>query len=174
MCQQQVNRWYWKCADCLRVAVATEQLGKVQCGACGGSMACMGQVMGARLGRNEVRCACDARCTGALGPNCECSCGGVNHGTGAVVSVVRDLGPIPVLSGGSGPKCRAIAAEYRAAREVVLGEYQAINARRRAGWIEQAAYARWCLLGRILSKASESKSHAGRMKILRSVLVVNV
>ena len=23
---------------------------------------------------------CDARCTGAKGPSCECSCGGVNHG----------------------------------------------------------------------------------------------
>ncbi len=25
---------------------------------------------------------CDARCTGARGPNCECSCGGANHGAG--------------------------------------------------------------------------------------------
>ena len=23
---------------------------------------------------------CDARCTGATGPNCECQCGGANHG----------------------------------------------------------------------------------------------
>jgi hypothetical protein len=23
---------------------------------------------------------CDARCTSAKGPNCECSCGGANHG----------------------------------------------------------------------------------------------
>ena len=26
---------------------------------------------------------CDARCTGARGPNCECSCGGANHGIAA-------------------------------------------------------------------------------------------
>lgn len=25
---------------------------------------------------------CDARCEGARGPNCECSCGGANHGAG--------------------------------------------------------------------------------------------
>lgn len=25
---------------------------------------------------------CDARCTGARGHNCECSCGGANHGAG--------------------------------------------------------------------------------------------
>ena len=24
--------------------------------------------------------ACDARCTGARGPSCDCSCGGANHG----------------------------------------------------------------------------------------------
>lgn len=23
---------------------------------------------------------CDSRCTGAIGPNCECQCGGANHG----------------------------------------------------------------------------------------------
>lgn len=26
-------------------------------------------------------CPCDKRCTGARGHNCECSCGGVNHGS---------------------------------------------------------------------------------------------
>lgn len=26
---------------------------------------------------------CDARCQGATGPDCECSCGGRNHGRGA-------------------------------------------------------------------------------------------
>jgi hypothetical protein len=25
---------------------------------------------------------CDARCTGARGPHCDCSCGGTNHGAG--------------------------------------------------------------------------------------------
>jgi hypothetical protein len=27
-------------------------------------------------------CPCDARCTNARGHNCECSCGGANHGSG--------------------------------------------------------------------------------------------
>jgi hypothetical protein len=39
----------------------------------------------ARVTGNTVRGqvsdhACDARCMGAVGPNCECSCGGRNHG----------------------------------------------------------------------------------------------
>jgi len=25
---------------------------------------------------------CDSRCTNAVGPNCDCSCGGKNHGSG--------------------------------------------------------------------------------------------
>ena len=28
---------------------------------------------------------CDARCMGATGPNCECSCGGKNHGAAHAV-----------------------------------------------------------------------------------------
>lgn len=35
---------------------------------------------------------CDARCTGAKGPNCECSCGGKNHGNDFMVGVTADLG----------------------------------------------------------------------------------
>lgn len=30
---------------------------------------------------NGSRHKCDARCTSAKGNNCECSCGGVNHGS---------------------------------------------------------------------------------------------
>lgn len=167
------NRWYWKCDDCLRVCASNEQLDSAKCGACDGSMSLMGQVIGARLGRNEVRCACDGRCTGATGPSCECSCGGINHGTGAVVGVVRDLGPIPVLSGNS-PKFRLIADEYRAASEVVRAEYRALGELKRAGWLERSKYDRWYRLGYVLHKARESKSHAGRMKLLRSVIVVGV
>lgn len=31
-------------------------------------------------GRVVESVACDARCTGARGPKCDCSCGGANHG----------------------------------------------------------------------------------------------
>lgn len=37
-------------------------------------------------GRKVETVPCDARCTGARGPNCECSCGGANHGHGNAVS----------------------------------------------------------------------------------------
>lgn len=31
-------------------------------------------------GRYSADHVCDGRCMGATGPNCECSCGGANHG----------------------------------------------------------------------------------------------
>lgn len=33
-------------------------------------------------GRFNAEVKCDARCTGARGHNCECQCGGKNHGAG--------------------------------------------------------------------------------------------
>jgi hypothetical protein len=33
-------------------------------------------------GKYSAQHQCDARCLNALGPNCECSCGGENHGRG--------------------------------------------------------------------------------------------
>lgn len=40
---------------------------------------------GARMKVQTIRATltegvCDSRCMGALGPDCQCSCGGVNHG----------------------------------------------------------------------------------------------
>lgn len=32
------------------------------------------------LGSHSDKHTCGARCTSAVGPNCECSCGGENHG----------------------------------------------------------------------------------------------
>ncbi len=56
----------------------------------------MGCVMDTQwIARLEHRCACDARCTGATGPNCECSCGGKNHGTGRVVEIAVPVARVP-------------------------------------------------------------------------------
>jgi hypothetical protein len=35
---------------------------------------------------------CDSRCMNAIGPNCDCSCGGANHGRGHHVELRFDLG----------------------------------------------------------------------------------
>jgi hypothetical protein len=38
-------------------------------------------------GKYSPRHRCDARCLNAMGPNCECSCGGENHGRGHQVEL---------------------------------------------------------------------------------------
>lgn len=86
-------RTYLRCRDCLTTVVVE---GKVAanptCAACGGTFARVGVVKAARVFRLEERCACDGRCTNAPGPSCDCSCGGVNHGTGRVVTVEVEIG----------------------------------------------------------------------------------
>lgn len=58
----------------------TEYGGDVEMGICGGC----GKIMSYGQLKAVLRpeCPCDTRCTGARGHNCECSCGGANHGTG--------------------------------------------------------------------------------------------
>ncbi len=37
-------------------------------------------------GRYSAHRRCDARCENAVGPSCECQCGGANHGRGYLIS----------------------------------------------------------------------------------------
>lgn len=49
-----------------------------------GLCSCCGKAMtyGKLEGHYDPTHKCDARCTSARGHNCECQCGGVNHGAG--------------------------------------------------------------------------------------------
>lgn len=49
-----------------------------------------------RLVEEGQAAPCDGRCTNAVGPTCDCVCGGRNHGTKALVTVSFDRGPVPV------------------------------------------------------------------------------
>lgn len=63
------------------------------------------------------------RCTGAVGPSCDCPCGGVNHGSGLLV-LVEATTTVPRLTPpGDGAAARARAEAYRAA---VAGAVSAI------------------------------------------------
>lgn len=59
-------------------AAYVNHMGSRRCAGCG-SMLSINELCGAR--NNAV--PCDARCTGAKGHQCECSCGGENHGATA-------------------------------------------------------------------------------------------
>lgn len=94
-----MNRFYYKCPDCLSV-IATEtrfNSGEIVC-ACQGKYRFMGEVFLSRIVHKHETPICDGRCTHAAGPTCDCQCGGVNHGTGLTVTVIRDAGGIPRVS----------------------------------------------------------------------------
>jgi hypothetical protein len=54
----------------------------LRCGRCGRHLR-IGQIRG----RYSARKACNATCTDARGHDCECQCGGKNHGAGYSVAV---------------------------------------------------------------------------------------
>jgi hypothetical protein len=122
----KVHRWFLRCLDCLAVTAVAEdptttiywqgrrlyaQNTAPKC-ECGGSNDIMGRVGSKdRFTALSLRCPCDSRCTHATGPNCECSCGGANHGTTRVVCVKVDAGGVPRTQGAN----LAAAQEFRAA-----------------------------------------------------------
>lgn len=55
----------------------------------------MGKVARNRLINFMFASPCDGRCTNARGPNCDCQCGGKNHGGQRVVEMQIDTGPVP-------------------------------------------------------------------------------
>lgn len=157
------SRHFWKCPLCLTVA-ATEGNGisSLNCGHCQLAMNYMGRVTGDRLTRTEERCQCDARCTFAVGPNCDCQCGGVNHGSQMLVTVTVDAGPVPVAQ--VKPTAQALWD---------LKEYQALRAKLQAELKQKqddrTAINRCRLITGALWKAATMTSHAGRMKTLRAI-----
>ena len=88
--------YYHKCLDCLTPFASTEK--KIDLCDCDGPVVFMGVVHGDKYIKHENRPACDGRCTHAHGPSCDCACGGVNHGTGRVVSVVVNEGVVKVVN----------------------------------------------------------------------------
>lgn len=182
------NRWYWRCTDCLSVVAIEQDMtggrnalvnGKWEYVSnapkceCGGRFTLMGKVQRARLVLSHERCACDHKCTNATGPNCDCSCGGVNHGTGRVVTVVTDEGGVPTVRGAD----MAVAEEFRAARKAAkerlallpfaddyaAGRYIA----------ERSAWERLRNAHRDYSAAKAYKTHKRRMAALAAVGTVS-
>ncbi len=157
------TRHFWKCPLCLTVA-ATEAstVANLQCGHCKIAMNYMGRVSQNRLVKTEERCQCDARCTFATGPNCDCQCGGVNHGSRMLVEVTVDAGPVPVAN--VRPTAQALwdLKEYQNLRATMQQELRTAQDNRQHGTAQRISGA--------LFKAANMTSHAGRMKTLRSAL----
>lgn len=174
-------RWYVRCRDCVEPFVVVlprgEQpwrLAEATC-ACGGKLEVMGSVRDMRGGtweRTEHISVCDDRCTCAVGPKCECPCGGANHGTGRTVEVVREVGAVRLATCPEAARVRG--AEYRAALEAararITARYGDVRARKAAGeYLDGDTYWGFRHAGEALTKAARLRTHKGRLKALAAV-----
>lgn len=166
------QRWFYRCRDCLTVcAVRGSKLPELEC-SCGGRFETMGMVQRHRLVLTGLECPCDGRCTGAVGPSCDCQCGGENHGTGALVRVTYDAGPVPRIVAPDADQRIARAAEYRAALatadaaiEAKLGDTMRTMAA--GGWISDRGLWERCYRARkARAHACGLKTHGGRLRAL--------
>ena len=170
------QRHFYRCRDCLELTVIDgEQLRELACD-CGGYADYMGHVHGDRLRRDEIESVCDARCTHAAGPFCNCSCGGVNHGTHRVVTVHYDGGAIPRVTARAdlATRCaqvadwqRAIAEARERANAITGGAYNRIMT---GAWVENKAQWRQAYdLRTAIGKASRYQIHKRRMTALAAI-----
>jgi len=182
------KKFFYRCEDCLTVAVTLEKLPGVivnhnsgvyryaTCDACGGNCEYMGQVQGTSLVHTAYACACDGRCTGALGPSCDCSCGGENHGTGRVVEVVTSGQGLPRLMT---PKDAAVKAEtfralYALVNDAWKGRYGYVTKLKAAGDYlgggNYGTYLEGQQARKLMLKAKSMATHGGRNKRLKALL----
>lgn len=141
-------RHFYRCTLCLSVACTEKKISTYvdeagwtrhgKCGACDGNLEYLGETKGDHLTQVQYLCPCDSRCTNAPGPNCDCRCGGENHGTGRLVAVEVDAGGVPRLK--VTPEARKVADEFIALRDTVWDAYDAkygdVNEMKAAGeWI---------------------------------------
>lgn len=157
---------FFKCNDCL---TSFTSLVKVDLCACGGKVECMGTVKGDKYIRTEERCACDKRCTHALGPSCDCVCGGENHGTGRVVEIVIESGVARSASVDNVALGRA--AEFRRTRDDALRAYKqrwgsVDEAKQRGEFIPKDTWLAWRKAQEALETACKGKVHSNRIKQL--------
>lgn len=172
-----MTRAYYRCEDCLTIAAA-EAVAELncQCGLCGGRVECMGLVRGERLVKSALECPCDGRCTSARGPNCDCHCGGKNHGSGLLVRVVRDVGPVPRFLMPPSRKAAAIAAEWRRGYAAVLAAIAEYERRKRDGERiggDRPAYEalrHYMQLWEAKTRLRCSRCHKSRMKLIYKLL----
>ena len=172
-------RHYYRCVDCLSVVVADDKIRPVQippsyaysygeCGACGGRIEYLGEVCRDHWQRRELRVPCDARCTGAIGPHCECQCGGENHGSNRLVEVVVETGKLPrlMVPGDAGAKGEAYRELLRAVRSAHDGRFDRVFQLKRNGvYLSPPDWYHFCegqRFNRRILEARELRSHAAR------------
>jgi hypothetical protein len=123
-------------------------------------------------------CACDERCTNASGPNCDCSCGGKNHGTRKTVQVEIYMGKVKILSQVDA-KSLARAAEFRQAKKEAEERFNLVHGQnaesiRQGVWIDRSIYFKTLSARKELNKAIGLKVHKTRIDRLKSLFQITV
>jgi hypothetical protein len=174
-----MRRHYYRCSDCLVPMVMEHGISSgnpLPACACGGKLRYIGIVRRHRVVRLEDHAVCDARCTNAPGPNCNCRCGGEHHGSGRIVTVVAaDLGP--AIATALDPEQQITrATEYRAAKAELDAAVLSCRlawafADRRAGAYiaDGSAYLETSHVHERRVHAIGLKSHSGRIRALKSL-----
>jgi len=180
----QPERYYYKCRDCLTPVTLSETISKskislsCECGSSPKSMIYMGRVNGTGyVIQTEVQCKCNEVCANAQGPNCNCACGGTNHGDGLAAYVEVDV-VTGKVSAKSTPKDKAKAhAEWFRAKLAWIesGDYlgsdkEAWELQRKGGWNND--YKQWIRITKkqqMALKFKESKSYKHREKVLAEI-----
>jgi hypothetical protein len=166
-------RWFVRCVECLTIAAINEppDCHTWRCGICNGQIESMGKVLRDRLVHAHLGSPCDDRCTFARGPQCDCSCGGKNHGSKLVVTIIRDAGPVPIVPMPNPEKAKRIAAEYHDARTRALARLDTLlTLKRRGVFLPEADFRRLRAIQKALSKAHAARTHDARIKALRAAL----
>lgn len=169
-----VGRWFYKCPVCLSVAAIDGAPTSPVCSLCDVKMENMGKVKGPKLVNKELLTPCDARCTGAEGPACNCQCGGKNHGTGALVEVEHDAGGVPRVR----PPDAAAAkrrAEFLQAKEEAVTRIEQVLGKdtleklKHHEWLPDGKYYQGREMLDAYQAARSLKTHKGRLKALAGV-----
>lgn len=190
----RVNRWCYRCVDCLAVAFADVQLPYLRkngysdlktveatCAICGGAVENMGRVGidvagGETLREVHERCPCDMRCTHALGPHCDCRCQGENHGSQRMVTVEVIVGTVPRVSFKNDEAALQAATLWRMMRDALQKQIDELQAPRvkDGQWLEYKIYTVVEKKKKALRTARENRTHEARMRNLMEGLALKV
>ena len=163
---------YYKCNDCLSPMTTIEQmdLHNSLC-FCGGHLTYLGEVTHEeRVVEVKHKALCDARCTHASGPVCNCHCNCENHGKGilATITIEKDHGKA-ILTPINIEEALSIASEYRTA---VANATQRMETYLASLSTAKSHWARWNRYDaeKKLRQASHWKRHALRMQRLNELV----
>lgn len=83
--------------------------------------------------------------------------------------MVVDLGKAPKLCTPNCIKSRHIAEEYRAGLAPLIAERDRLCRLKSEGWIDRGTFDRMCAMVDAVAYSEKLKTHAGRMKYIRSI-----